>query len=148
MKEVKERTIEDVDEEIESARKNLEKLYDERLEFQHKELNLGFEGKCIEFENHVMYVEDVMRDTFRFQNFDFCYLFRGLGFYSVITGYSDATDIEWSYWHELYIYGNTKKEFENKLNKIKIITKEEYSQKFDKMVMEMIEFNKKALSKR
>jgi hypothetical protein len=139
------RTIKDVEKDIEKARESISKLYEEKKELEHDELNLDFEGKYIEFENHVMYVEDVMRDNFRFQNFDFCYLFRGLGFYSLITGYSDATDIEWSYWHELYIYGNTKKEFENKIKKIKVITKEEYIKKFDEMTLRMIEYNKSAI---
>lgn len=139
------RTIKDVEKDIEKARESISKLYEEKIELEHNELNLDFEGKYIEFENHVMYVEDVMRDNFRFQSFNFCYLFRGLGFYSVITGYSDDTDIEWSYWHELYIHGNTKKEFEDKIKKIKVITKEEYIKKFDEMTLRMIEYNNSAI---
>lgn len=149
MEESKERTIEDVNKDIEVVKKNLENLYNEKLEFEHKELNLDFyEGKYIEYDDHVMYVEDVFRNNVFHKNFEFSYLLRGLGFYSCLVGYGDATDVEWGYWHELYIDGHTKSELEDKLKKIKIITKEEYSEKFDKMVLEMIEFNKKALSKR
>lgn len=140
------RTIEDVKREIEEAKDKLHKLYEEEVDFEHEELNLNFEGQYIEYKNHVMFVEDIIRDRLRFQNFDFCYLIRGLGFYSIMTGYNDATECDWSYWHELYIYGNTKSEFEKKIGDIKIITKEEYEKRFDEMVLNMIENNKKAIS--
>ena len=139
------RTIVEVEREIEDAKNKLHELYEEKVNFEHEELNLDFEGQYIEYENHVMFVDEVFRDDFRFNKFDFAYVIRGLGFYSIMTGYNDATECDWSYWHELYIYENTKSDFLNKIKNIKIITKEEYEKKFDEMAMNMIERNKNAI---
>ena len=118
MEEKKQRTKEDVINDIKIMENKLEELYDEKAEFENKELNFDFEWKYIEYGDHVMYVEDVFRTNVIYKNFKFSYLLRGLGFYSCLVGYNDATDVEWGYWHELYIDGNTKSEIEEKLTDI------------------------------
>lgn len=131
--------------EIEKLEKRRHKLYDEidSINDKIRELELSdvnlqdLKGKYIQYTEdgitNVMFVEDIMRERTRYQNFDAAWILRGIGFSGEFTGYGDATWFGWDYWHELCIYGNVK-EFKEKVEKIEILTKEEYQTEFDKFM--------------
>ena len=46
-----------------------------------KLINLDkFEGKYIKYHDTYMLVDCIMKDVIRYTNYDYCYMFRGLGF--------------------------------------------------------------------
>lgn len=131
--------------------KNLEKQRDELFnkayeiskkikDLKIKELNLdGFEGKYIKYEDEIpkyMLVDWVAKDSVWYKNFDYSYSFNGLGFCGEFTGYYDATQFNWSYCNEFFIYGDDDSIKED-VKKIKIITKEEFDEAFEKLIEQM-----------
>jgi len=128
---------------IEKLTKQRDELYDQAnklaeqiKELKLEELNLNkLQDKYIKYNNGFdvityMKVEEIMKDTFRFQNFEISYMLRGLGFSYEFTGYDDATSFYWDYWYEEYIYGD-ERDFIKKLESIEIITEEEFNKLFD-----------------
>lgn len=128
---------------IEKLTKQRDELYDQAnklaeqiKELKLEELNLNkLQDKYIKYNNGFgvityMKVEEIMKDNFRFQNFEISYMLRGLGFSYEFTGYDDATSFYWNYWYEEYIYGN-ERDFIKKINSIKIITEEEFNKAFE-----------------
>ena len=89
-----------------------------------------------------MLVDCIMKDVIRYTNYDYCYMFRGLGFFSEFTGYGDATSFYWDYWYEEYIYGD-EREFIKKIDSIEIITKEEFNKAFEKGIKLLQEYHYK-----
>ena len=138
--------IQKLESEKQELYKKAKELSEKIKELKVKTLNLdGFEGKYIKYEEEegfpeYMLVDHIIRDKTWYQNFDHAYLFRGLGFYGEFTGYEDATSFSWGYWHEFYIYGD-EDDFLKKVNKIQIISKEEYDKAFEDTVGKLIEFH-------
>ena len=128
---------------IEKLTKQRDELYDQAnklaeqiKELKLEELNLNkLQDKYIKYNNGFdvityMKVEEIMKDNFRFENFDISYMLRGIGFSYEFTGYGDATSFYWDYWFEEYIYGN-ERDFIKKINSIEIITEEEFNKLFE-----------------
>lgn len=128
---------------IEKLTKQRDELYDQAnklaeqiKELKLEELNLNkLQDKYIKYNDGFdnityMKVEEIMKDNFRFKNFDISYMLRGLGFSYEFTGYDDATSFYWDYWLEEYIYGD-ERDFIKKINSIEIITEEEFDKKFE-----------------
>ena len=70
---------------------------------------------------------------------------QGLGFWSDITDYQDQCAFKWDWWTEIvidrFIYDN-----DEKLSKrISFITEQEFRDKFDEAVKQMVHFNKEIL---
>ena len=128
---------------IEKLTKQRDELYDQAnklaeqiKELKLEELNLNkLQDKYIKYNNGFdvityMKVEEIMKDNFRFKNFDISYMLRGIGFSYEFTGYDDATSFYWDYWLEEYIYGD-ERDFIKKINSIEIITEEEFNKLFE-----------------
>lgn len=148
MTEATNKEIQKLEKEKQELYKQAQELSNKIKELKAKKLNLdGFEGKYIKYGDgegysEYMLVDWVTKETNWYQNFDYAYMFRGLGFYGEFTGYGDATSFDWSYWHEFTIYGD-EIEFLNKVKKIQIITKEEFDKAFEDMLEQVIEFHSK-----
>lgn len=148
MKEITNEEIKRLEKERDKYYKKTREISDKIIYLKLKEMNLSqFENKYIKYEEEegfpvYMKVDWVTLDSGYFSNMDYCYLFRGLGFYSEFTGYGDMTLSEWSYWYEFRIYGN-EDEFMEKIGKIKIIDKEEFDSAFEEMINQMKEFHYK-----
>lgn len=146
MKEVTSKDIEKLEKERDSLYKKANDLSNKIKELKIKTIGLeGFEGKYIKYEEEegypeYMLVDWVTKDCTWHKNFDYSYLFRGLGFYGEFTGYGDATMFSWSYWHEFYIYGH-EGDFQEKIKKIQIITKEEFENAFEEMLNKVKEYH-------
>lgn len=146
MKEVTSKDIEKLEKERDSLYKKANDLSNKIKELKIKTIGLeGFEGKYIKYEEEegypeYMLVDWVTKDCTWHKNFDYSYLFRGLGFYGEFTGYGDATMFSWSYWHEFYIYGH-EGDFQEKIKKIQIITKEEFESAFEEMLNKVKEYH-------
>lgn len=136
--------------EIEKLQKQADKYWNKYIELSNKIKDkklevfdiLKYEGKYIKYGETYLKVESVMRDPFRYVKFDFCYVFRGLGFCSEFTGYHDATFFDWSYWYEKYIYGDFNK-INEKFNNIVEITEEEFDAAFEKCLKKLKTFHYK-----
>lgn len=121
----------------------IDKINEQIREEKRKLINLDkFEGKYIKYHDTYMLVDCIMKDATKYTNYDYCYMFRGLGFFSEFTGYGDATSFYWDYWYEEYIYGD-EREFIKKIDSIEIITKEEFNKAFEKGIKLLQEYHYK-----
>ena len=136
--------------ELEKERSELyDKIHSVDSEIRKKKfeaLNLDLEDKYIKYVDtfettHFVHVRYVTEDRFycSTHNIDYAYLITGHGFDGEFTGYDDATDFYWSYWYELRISSMDADTIIREINKIEIITKEEFDTEFDKCVLNLIE---------
>ena len=130
---------------IEKLEKKREKIYEKLFEIDEQirnakisSINLDIEGKYIRYKDvfgivHYCHVTDVMSDELYCANHDtkYAYLIRGHGFDGEFTGYGDATNFYWSYWYEFTISSIDIDNFVKEVNKIEIITKEEFENEFE-----------------
>ena len=153
MKEITNKEIEKLEKERDELYNKAHEISDKIKDLKIKEVNLnGFEGKYIKYEDEegfpeYMHVNWVTKETLRHSNFDYSYMLRGLGFYGEFTGYGDATQFFWSYWDEIYIYGDGD-DFKEKVKKIKIITKEEFDEAFEKVLEQVKHYHYKHKDKK
>ena len=128
--------IERLTKQRDELREQANKLSEQIKELKLEELNLNrLQDKYIKYNDGFdnityMKVDEIMKDNFRFKNFEISYMLRGIGFSYEFTGYDDATSFYWDYWLEEYIYGD-ERDFIKKINSIEIITKEEFDKKFE-----------------
>jgi len=128
--------IERLTKQRDELREQANKLSEQIKELKLEELNLNrLQDKYIKYNDGFdnityMKVDEIMKDTFRFKNFEISYMLRGIGFSYEFTGYDDATSFYWDYWYEEYIYGD-ERDFIKKINSIEIITEEEFDKKFE-----------------
>ena len=144
---------------------DLERLHNEEQRIRQRIFEIQKEVKLIElkkldlskFQNKYivytedgiedyMYVKEILTDSIRYTNFDFHYVLIGYGFTGELSGYSDSTWLNWDYSSEIYLYGMMD-EFGKKTGKIKIITKEEFDQKFLKLLKKIEEMHEEKMEK-
>lgn len=132
----------------EEADKHWEKYIElkELIKEKKKEhMHLDFEGKFIKYDDGwgrtiYMKVDWVTTDKLRYADKDFSYMFRGLGFDGEFTGYGDATDFNWSYWYEFYIYG-TEEELLTAIDRIEVITQKEFNEVLEEQLNKLKEYH-------
>ena len=148
MKELTNDIIESLKKKQDILYSKIDKISEQIKEEKRKLINLDkFEGKYIKYHDTIfggtvyMLVDCIMRDKTRYTNYDYCYMFRGLGFSSEFTGYGDATSFSWDYWYEFYFHGNESDFFEKIEKEITIITKEEFNKEFENVIKQLKEFH-------
>lgn len=139
--------------EEENIRRRLNEIRNEVKQIELKKLSLDkFHQNFISYIEpgdsirRYMFVETIMVDDLHYRNFDFHYIMRGYGFSGEFTEYHDATWFNWDYMDEIYIYGMMN-DFEKKVSHIKIITKEEFDQKFNEYLDKTKELHAKKIEK-
>lgn len=153
MKELTNSEIQALEDKAYELREESSKLFDLAKDMKKKLINLDFKGKYIrygdEFDSNPIYmkVDWITEDKIRYARFDYSYMFRGLGFFGEFTGYGDATEFDWSYWFEFYIYGDGKNFFK-KVDKIEEITKEEFDEAFEEMLKSVREYHYKHIGEK
>ena len=76
---------------------------------------------------------------------DWCLYLQGLGFWSDITDYQDQCTFKWDWWTEVIIPRSIYDNAEKLSKRINIITEQEFRDKFDEAVKQMVHFNKEIL---
>lgn len=126
----------------------LHDIHDKIINLQLKKYALNdLEGKFIKYQRDDSIVDYMLVDWVYEQHITSCSFektFRGIGFSYEFTGYYDATWCEFDFMKEFTISNNSEKEFKEEIDKIKIITKEEFELAFNEMINNMKnQFNKK-----
>lgn len=128
----------------------ISEINEEIRQIRLNEIHLDIEGKFIKYKSmfgieHYCYVTDVIFDKLASDYGDtkFSYLIRGHGFCGKFTGYGDATDFNWSYWHEFLIEANGIDFLKKQVENIEIITKEEFDKEFEEQVSNLIDYKTK-----
>jgi hypothetical protein len=107
--------------------------YREIADAKQKEIEelFDYKGKfiCVDDDDY-LYVEEQFPHK-KISNGEPVIVLRGQGFKYLITSYHDSTYATWDQFHEYDIEINSA---ERNISKIKIITKEEYLNKFEKML--------------
>lgn len=141
--------------EIEKLEKELKDLYEKEYELREKiddlklkSINLDLEGKYIQYYDdcgvdHYCYVNWIDEDKRRYGNFTYSYRFSGLGFQGEFTGYEDCTRFYWDFSYEFYVYSNDIDNFKSKIDRIKIIDKNEFDSKLLEKTTKLIEYHNK-----
>ena len=136
LKEIADRKFEEWREADDRYQKSLSINYKEDLEDKF----ICYKGTGYDIYLHV-------RSAFTQQNErdEWCLYLQGLGFWSDITDYQDQCEFKWDWWTEIvidrFIYDN-----DEKLSKrISFITEQEFRDKFDEAVKQMVHFNKEIL---
>ena len=109
---------------------------------------LDFEGKYIRYDGDIpIYMRvDLIREEPRWlDRFDYSYTLRGFGFSGEFTGYDDATSFYWDYMYEFDIYGD-ERSFNDKVNKIQIISEEVFEEAFNICMESVKEYNEKRMN--
>ena len=70
---------------------------------------------------------------------------QGLGFWSDITDYQDQCTFKWDWWTEVIIPRSIYDNAEKLSKRINIITEQEFRDKFDETIKQMVHFNKEIL---
>ena len=106
--------------------------YREIADAKQKEIEelFDYKEKFICVEDNYLYVEEQFPHR-KFSNGEPAIVLRGQGFKYAITPYKDSTYATWDQFHEYDIDVNSA---ERNISKIKVITKEEYLNKFEKML--------------
>ena len=76
---------------------------------------------------------------------DWCLYLQGLGFWSDITDYQDQCTFKWDWWTEVIIPRSIYDNAEKLSKRINIITEQEFRDKFDETIKQMVHFNKEIL---
>ena len=76
---------------------------------------------------------------------DWCLYLQGLGFWSDITDYQDQCTFKWDWWTEVIIPRSIYDNAEKLSKRISFITEQEFRDKFDEAVKQMVHFNKEIL---
>jgi hypothetical protein len=119
-----------------------EKIADEKL----KKVHLDFTGKFIRYNNPwgpcvYMYVRSTHEDKLK-HNEKYSYRLCGFGFTGEMTGYSDATWLDWDFSKEIYVFSGTADGFKEEISHIKEIEPEEFQKAFDEIVKNMMKHHK------
>lgn len=142
--------LEYLQEEEDNIRARISEIRSEIKKIELKKNNLDqFKNKYVEYEEdgikYYLYVGDIYAEKNMYTNFDFCYALKGYGFSGEFTGYYDATWFYCDYSYVVYVYGMMN-ELQSKVRKIKIITKEEFDQKFKEYFESVMDFHKKQMN--
>ena len=76
---------------------------------------------------------------------EWCLYLQGLGFWSDITDYQDQCAFKWDWWTEVIIPRSIYYNAEKLSKRISFITEQEFRDKFDEAVKQMVHFNKEIL---
>ena len=76
---------------------------------------------------------------------DWCLYLQGLGFWSDITDYQDQCTFKWDWWTEVIIPRSIYDNAEKLSKRINIITEQEFRDKSDETIKQMVHFNKEIL---
>lgn len=76
---------------------------------------------------------------------DWCLYLQGLGFWSDITDYQDQCAFKWDWWTEVTIPRSIYNNAEKLSKRINIITEQEFRDKFDETIKQMVHFTKEIL---
>ena len=76
---------------------------------------------------------------------EWCLYLRGLGFWSDITDYQDQCVFKWDWWTQVTIPRSVYDNAEKLSKRINIITEQEFRNKFDETIKQMVNFNKDIL---
>lgn len=148
--EIKKR-IESLKNQLDSVNNEKSKINEEIRKLKLDLINLPWEGKYIkyidEFDSTPIYmkVEWIRPDYTRMDDYYFSYIFKGFGFFGEFFGNDDNTDFNWSYWFEFNISGDYNN-FQNKIAKVKVIDKKEFTEAFENMLSSVKEYHYKHYS--
>lgn len=100
---------------------------------------------CYKDTGHDVYLHVRSVFTEKNEHSEWCLYLRGLGFWSDITDYQYQCVFKWDRWTQVTIPRSVYDNAEKLSKRINIITEQEFRDKFDETIRQMVNFNKDIL---